>query len=66
MTYSTDDARSGLEGRFQRAYDRAPSAPAFVLLSSLKAYAAAGRVPPVDLPAWDPDEELQTGELRTR
>ncbi|MCQ8185115.1 hypothetical protein [Parvularcula maris] len=66
MTHLTEDMTADLAGRFQRAYSRGSSAAPFERLSSLRAYAAAGRTPIVDLPAWDPDEEAFTGDLSER
>jgi hypothetical protein len=65
MTHLTEDMTADLAGRFQRAYVRGAAAP-FERLTSLRAYAAAGRTPIVDLPAWDPDEEAFTGEIKER
>jgi hypothetical protein len=63
MTHLTEDMQSDLAGRFQRAYVRGAADTPFERLSSLRAYAAAGRTPIVDLPAWDPDDEMYTGDL---
>lgn len=56
MTHLTEDMLADLSETVPFAQARKEHS--FERMNSLRAYAAAGKMPLVDGPAWDPDEEL--------
>lgn len=60
MTSLTTDMLADFEGPAIADPRRRGREAPFLRWSSLKDYAASGRTPPIDLPAWDPDTDAET------
>ncbi|NNU15013.1 hypothetical protein HK107_01575 [Parvularcula sp. ZS-1/3] len=57
MTHLTEEMLADFSGVHAQAQTHRRE-PQFEIAHSLRSFAAAGRTPIVDAPAWDPDEEI--------